>query len=579
MANLDPDTKFLEFLEQSFEEELDFYPQKKTIIGRKDAMDKLDSYSPQAFKAINAFWRNKKDQFALIDPTLLNSANKLNYDLYSYLIDEKIAEIPWTYHEYVLEHKRGPHVNFPVFMANNHEITNIEEARSYITRVRAVEEQLSGLTDFLYEQKAKGIFLPRFVYEEVLTSIKQLLRGYPFEQKRNLHPIWQDFAAKIENKAWIGAQQKKSLQEDLKIALIGNFKRAYKKLSFHVKNIKKLANSDLGAWKHEQGDSYYQHKIKRYTSLDISPAEVHQLGLKEVQRIHNEMTAIMAKIGFQGTLKDFFSHVNNRPQAYCSAGKKGRAECLKMNRNFINNIKNQQSKYLSLKIKDDLLVKGVETYREKTSALAFYERPSLDHRRPGIYYLNLVDPKRLPIYELEALAYHEGIPGHHLQISISQNVKLPNFRKFYFLTAFSEGWALYAEKFPKELGFYEDPYSDYGRLSMELWRACRLVLDTGIHAKKWTKEQAISYLLENTSRTEAEAVSSTERYTVWPGQAISYKIGMNHIMTMREKAKKRLGKNFNLADFHDQILNSGSLPLFLLEEKIDRWLQDRASHS
>jgi uncharacterized protein (DUF885 family) len=337
------------------------------------------------------------------------------------------------------------------------------------------------------------------------------------------------------------------------------------------------ASTDDGVWKLPNADEYYAYRLKRITSTDMTADEIHDLGLKEVARIHAEMREIMKKVEFDGTLNEFFEFIRTDPQFVYPNTEEGRARYLKEATAWIDQMKEAIPTVFNVIPKAELEVKRVEAFREKSAGKAFYNRPAPAGSRPGVYYANLYNMEDMPIYQMEALAYHEGIPGHHMQLSISQELEgVPKFRKYGSMTAYTEGWGLYSEFLPKEMGFYKDPYSDFGRLAMEIWRAARLVVDTGLHDKKWTREEAIDYLVENTPNPKGDAIKAIERYIVMPGQATAYKIGMIKIIDLREEAKEKLGDKFNLAEYHDVVLASGPVPLNILEERVDAWVESKA---
>lgn len=288
------------------------------------------------------------------------------------------------------------------------------------------------------------------------------------------------------------------------------------------------------------------------------------------------MHAIMKKVNFKGSLQDFFAFMRTDKQFYYPDTEAGRAAYLDRARKLINVMKTHLDEVFISKPRADLIVKRVEPFREKSAGKAFYNRPAPDGSRPGIVYLNLYKMSEMPTYQLEALVCHEGIPGHHMQLAIMQELKnIPKFRKFGGYTAYTEGWGLYSEFLPKEMGFYADPYSDFGRLAMELWRACRLVVDTGIHYKKWTREQAIDYLAKNTPNPRGDVVKAIERYIVMPGQATAYKIGMMKIQQLREKAKMALGDKFDIREYHEVVLRDGAVPLSILEDNVNDWIASK----
>jgi uncharacterized protein (DUF885 family) len=305
----------------------------------------------------------------------------------------------------------------------------------------------------------------------------------------------------------------------------------------------------------------------------LTAEQVHDLGLEHVERIHDQMRDIMTQVNFEGDLQAFFKFMREDPQFYYENNQEGRDRYLREAKEYIDIMEDKIPEYFGLVPKADMIVKRVEEFREQSAGKAFYQSPARDGSRPGTYYANLFDMGSMPTYQMEALAYHEGIPGHHMQRSIAQELEgIPEFQKYMSFTAYTEGWGLYTEELAKDMGFYQDPYSDFGRLAMELWRACRLVVDTGIHDMQWTREEAIQYLVDTTPNPQNDAVKAIERYIAMPGQATAYTVGKIQIMTLRDKAKSALGDKFSYADFHDEVLMYGPIPLNILEQKIDLWI-------
>jgi uncharacterized protein (DUF885 family) len=382
-----------------------------------------------------------------------------------------------------------------------------------------------------------------------------------------------DFKEKLKSLK-IRNSEKADLLKSLEAALLSSVKPGYEALIAKLTELEPLAPVEGAATALPRGKSYYANRLKRMTTTDMSADEIHELGLKETARIHDEMRTIMKKVKFKGDLKEFFQYIKTSPKFVYTSTARGRAQYLSDSNKAIAKIKKALPLMFNTLPKAPLIVKAVEPYREKSAGLAFYEGPSEDGTRPGIYYVNLYDMPAATRYELEALAHHEALPGHHMQISIAKELEgIPNFRKHGGYTAYSEGWGLYAELLPKDYGFYTDPYSDFGRLAMELWRAARLVVDTAVHTKGWTREQAIKWLDDNTSSPHTENVRAIERYIVMPGQATAYKIGMLKILELREKAKTALGAKFDIRAFHDEVLKDGAVPMSVLEEKINAWIK------
>ena len=313
--------------------------------------------------------------------------------------------------------------------------------------------------------------------------------------------------------------------------------------------------------------------LANYTTTDLTASEIYEIGLTNVERIHNEMREIMDQVGFEGSLGEFFTFMREDAQFYYPNSDQGRAEYLDKAIAIIATMKQRLPDFFSRFPKAELVVKRVEPFRERSAGKAFYQRPAPDGSRPGTYYANLADMKDMPSYQMEALAFHEGIPGHHMQLAISQELEgIPQFQKFASFTAYTEGWGLYSEYLAKDMGFYEDPYSDFGRLAMELWRACRLVVDTGIHDKKWTREQAMQYLRDKTPNPEGDIEMAINRYIVFAGQATAYMVGKIKILELREWAAEGLGEKFDVRGYHDEVLRHGPVPLDILEENVRAWV-------
>jgi uncharacterized protein (DUF885 family) len=365
-----------------------------------------------------------------------------------------------------------------------------------------------------------------------------------------------------------------STREDLlaraREALLETVQPAYQRLIAAIAQQSREASGDDGVWKYPQGDAFYAERLRWFTTTELGADDIHRIGLSEVARIHEEMRGIMRQVGFEGDLAAFFEFMREDEQFYYPNTDAGRQAYLADARAAIDAMRERLPEYFGLLPEAELVVKRVEAFRERSAGKAFYQAPPKDGSRPGIYYANLYNMADMPRYQLEALAFHEGLPGHHMQRAITVALDdIPEFQKYASFTAFTEGWGLYTEELAKEMGFYEDPYSDFGRLAMELWRACRLVVDTGIHSKRWTREEAIEYLIENTPNSLGDATKAIERYIAMPGQATAYLIGKLRIMELREEARAALGEGFDIRDFHDEVLKDGPVPLSLLEQKVD----------
>jgi len=564
------------FFEKSFEEQVDLSPELQTRLGIKKDYDKLDNDSPEADAKKLAL--QKKELIWLTDSVNVEALSKevlLSYKLFKKKVENNIADYKYRLYNYPVNQMFGAQSGKPAFLINMHRIDDISDANAYISRLNEFNKYFTQLIKNLEAREAAGIVPPKFVFNKVIEDSENILKGKPFDNTDKKSTLLKDFSEKVSNLD-IDTKTKSNLETLAKQALLTSVKPAYNSLISFIKKQKERANSDHGAWKFPDGKAFYNNALKRTTTTDLTANEIHEIGLSEVARIHKEMNIIRNKVGFKGTLQDFFQFMKTDKQFYYKADKQGKAAYLKKAVNLIDSMETRLDEIFITKPKASIIVKAVESFREKSAGKAFYNRPAADGSRPGIYYANLYDMESMPIYQMEALAYHEGIPGHHMQLAIQQELKeVPLFRKFGGYTAYTEGWGLYSEFIPKEMGFYVDPYSDFGRLAMELWRACRLVVDTGIHAKKWTREEGIAYYTENTPNAELDVIKMVERHIVMPSQATAYKIGMLKILELRTKAKNALGDQFDIRDFHEVVIAQGAIPLNILEEFVNDYITSK----
>ena len=560
-----------ETYEALFMESLKTSPEYMTYLGMRERYDEWDDSSEQAFEDSVALSKKHLELLNDIDAEDLDKQTALSLTLYKQRLENGLSDIKWRYHGYPVNQMFGTHSSIPSFLINQHLIANAEEAKAYIARVKAVPEVIDDLIADLNLRADMGIIAPKFVFAHSIRDSQNIIVGIGAESDEE-NPLVADFKAKLD-KLQLDESVEQALVAELNSALLMQFAPAYSNLIATLEQLDKRAEGNFGAWKLPDGAAYYSNALKRITTTDLSADEIHELGLSEVERIHNEMRAIMQQVEFEGELQDFFDFMRTDPQFYLPNSDEGRAAYMAEADRLIANMKTRLDELFYTKPKADLIVKAVEPFREKSAGRAFYQRAAPDGSRPGTYYANLYRMEDMPTYDLEALAYHEGIPGHHMQGSISQEQEtLPKFRRYGGYTAYSEGWGLYSEFIPKEMGLYADPYSDFGRLSMELWRACRLVVDTGVHHKRWSREQAIAYLNDNTSSSEEANIKAIERYMVMPGQATAYKVGMLKILALREKARAELGDKFDIRGYHDVVLANGAVPLNVLENLVDEWV-------
>jgi uncharacterized protein (DUF885 family) len=567
-----------EFFDKCWDETVARHPVDESFYGIKTHYDQLEDLSDE--KAA-ADLKALQDQLATLHREFklesLNASTQLSYKLFELEVDRAAEEFRFRNDVYPITQMRGVHAQIPTFLINVHKIDNEKDAQAYIARLNAIPKLFDQVIVNLRTCEGKGVVAPKFVFPLVLEACHKVISGAPFDESGRDSPLLADFKKKVGALKEPNDAARSKLIDEAKGALSNSVKPAYEKLIAFLEDQSKRANGNAGVWKFPDGAEFYKMALRHTTTTNLSADEIHQLGLKEVARIRGEMEKIREKVRFKGDLSAFFKFMRDDPQFYLPDTDEGRAKYLGKAVQIVDEMKKRLDELFITKPKADIVVKAVEKFRESSAGAAFYQQPAPDGSRPGMFYVNLRDMRDQPVYQLEALAHHEGIPGHHMQIAIAQELTgIPKFRKLGArFTAYTEGWGLYSELTPKEIGMYQDPYSDFGRLSLELLRAARLVVDTGMHAKKWTRDQAIDYLKQNTPNSEGECVDAINRYIVMPSQATAYKIGMLKILELREKAKRELGTKFDIRQFHDVVLTNGALPLDVLEDLVNRWIKSK----
>jgi len=551
-------------------------PVSQTYLGIKKDYDKWYDLSEENNAKELAHTKADLAKLQAIDVNKLDEQTKISHRLYVQRLENSIADHKWRFHNYPVNQMFGTHSRIPAFLINQHSINDEKEARDYIARVQGSQKLLTQLVDGLKAREERGIIAPKFVFPHVIRDSKNIIIGAPFDEGE-ASTLLADFSKKV-NKLEISDDIKSDLINSVSKALQEQLKPGYENLISYLTTLEKKADDRDGAWKFPEGEVYFNNALKRTTTTDLTGEQIHQIGLSEVERIHAEMRTIKETVGFEGDLAAFMQFMRSDKQFYYQDDEAGKARYLSEAVALIDDMKGRLDSLFLTKPNAKLKVKAVESFREKSAGKAFYQRPAPDGSRPGVYYANLYDMEAMPTYQMAALAYHEGIPGHHMQFAINQELKgIPKFRKFGSYTAHTEGWGLYSEMLPKEIGLYQDPYSDFGRLAMELWRACRLVVDTGIHIKQWDRQQGIDYYVNNTPNAKSDAVKMVERHVVMPSQATAYKIGMLKIVELRENAKKALGDKFDIREYHDIILKNGPVPLNVLESFVNAYIAEKQS--
>ena len=567
------DTELAAFFDAFDKAQLARSPQGQSYRGIKTDQDKWDDSSDAAeiiehdanVKALASL----RARFATAE---LSPASRLSYRLFEKQMARREASFKYRGDGYVFDQMNGAQSSYPAFLINIHGIADTADAQAYVARLQRLGAALDQDVATSEARATAGVMPPKWVYPYVISDARNTLKGAPFDASGTDSPLLADFKAKV-GKLAIPAGDKAALVAAATDALKTSVQPAYERLITAMQTQEKRAGTIDGIWRLKDGAAYYAANLANYTTTDMTAAQIHALGLAQVERIHGEMMGIAARVGFKGDLKAFLASMRANKSFVLPDGDAGKAEYLRRANAYLDELRPKLPQYFANLPKAPVVVKAVEPFREQSAGKAFYQSPAEDGSRPGTVYVNLYRMADMPTIEIEPLIYHEGLPGHHLERANSTELKnVPAFRKFGGFTAYSEGWGLYSEKLAKEMGQYRDPYNDFGRLQLELHRAIRLVVDTGIHDKRWSREDAISYLKDNSAEPEGGMQKAIERYTVYPGQATAYMVGRLKILELRDRAQKALGPRFDIRDFHDVVLRTGAVPLDILEENVDAWI-------
>lgn len=572
-AQSDEDARFMKFLDEAFDERAALSPETLTSLGIKQRYDRLDDYSEVGAKMELVLAEAQLSRMkAGFDPAKLSPQSRISWALFAQQVERAREGYRWRHHNYIATTQSSPAGQFPVFLINQHRVDNVEDAKAYVARLRDVRRVMGEISVNLKEAAAKGIIAPTFTFDPIEADARKVISGAPFGEGPD-SALWADFKRKVAALK-VDDAQKTALLAEGKAALTGDFKAGYEQFIATQAELKARARGANGAWSLPEGEAYYAFRLKVSTTTDLTADHIHQLGLDELKRIQGEMRTIKDEVGFKGSLQDFFTLLKTDPKFQYPNTPEGKAAYLKDATAFVDQVMAVAPRWFGRLPKAKLEVRAVEAWREATAGIAFYNRPAPDGSRPGIYYVNLSDMTQVLKPQIEGISYHEGAPGHHFQIALAMEMgSLPKFRRFGGYGAYSEGWGLYSERLGREMGFYQDPYSNFGRLTTEAWRAVRLVTDTGLHHKKWTREQAQQFFRENTLLSERDIVKEVDRYICWPGQATSYKVGELKIMELRARAQKAHDAKFDIRAFHDAILHNGALPLDVLDEQVTLWIK------
>ncbi|AFT80159.1 hypothetical protein AMBLS11_17970 [Alteromonas macleodii str. 'Black Sea 11'] len=543
-------------------------------VGIKGHNAELDDASIEKNAALFDKARHIRERVLAYDDEDLSKDEQLSKEITLYLLpDYLISNEAFQYHGYPVNQLFGVQNGFPSFMEGQHQINDATDVENYLSRLRAVDEKFAQVLEGLKLREEKGIIPPRFVIDRVLDEMNGFISS-PVEE----NILYSSLKEKMSKAEDISSEQQDAYLAEAQTVIGDDVNRAYKLFIDYFTTLQAKAGNDHGYWHLPDGDKVYANALRFFTTTDMTADEIHNLGLQEVERIQSEMLAILAGEGYD--VSQGFSNAMDalaaNPSHYYEDSDEGREQILKDYQTILDEIDAGISDAFRIRPEAGMEVVRIPEFKEKTAPGAYYQQPAIDGSRPGRFYANLYDIKATPKYSMRTLAYHEGIPGHHFQVALAMELEgMPFIRKMSPFTAYTEGWALYSEYLAWEMGFQDNPLDNLGRLQAELFRAVRLVVDTGIHDKRWTREEAIDYMVRNTGMALSDVTSEIERYIVMPGQATSYKVGMIKILEIREKAKQELGDKFDLRDFHDVVLKNGAVPLAILEELVDEYIAEK----
>ena len=516
---------------------------------------------------------NQLETLQSYEPDEISSIQKVTRQIAIFDVENDINEFEnFRYHSYPFNQISGNHLNMVEFMTDSHPVRSYREASDFIARVELFDEVLGANLIWLNEQKKLGIYAPRYVFDHVIKQLKELIA---FSDAEN--PLFDVFQKKLEDLD-VSDAKKEKLLSDLSVAIRDNVKPAFKAVLNFMESNYENANTHHGVWSLPDGENYYAARLRSYTTTDYTAEEIHQIGLSEVARIGQRMKEIFLELGYKvdKPVGAMMNDLNENPE-FLYADTPNRKEIVIADYNrMVKEAEEEVRPYFNKVPVSPVEVRAVPEYSEKTAAGGYYQSPSLDGSRPGVFYANLYDIKQTPTFGMRTLTFHEAVPGHHFQIALNlENSDLSLYRRFgYSTSAFTEGWALYSEQLAVEIGMTKNLYDELGVLQSEMFRANRLVVDTGMHHKRWTREEGMTYMKETTGMSDTEVRVEIERYIVWPGQATSYKMGMLKILELRKRAQEAMGDNFDLKDFHSIVLDQGIVPLFVLEGLIDNWIAE-----
>ena len=555
-----PTEQLHKLFEAEWQLQLNEYPTMASYLGDQRYNGRWSDISLQAISRRNEHQRALLGQLSQIDSTKLSPADQLNLDLFRRQLDVDLEEFLFQWHLVPLNQRGG--IQDENSLADAIAFQSVKDYEDWLTRLKAFPVYMDQTIALMRAGVEAKMVQPQIVMKRVPAQIKRQIVEEPSTSL--FYKPFKSFPKEIE------PADRDRLQREAQAAIREKIVPAYRKfLGFFEREYFPACLKDVGASRLPRGQDFYSFLARKQTTTKLSPHEIHEIGLSEVKRIRNEMEQIKQQVGFTGSLTEFFEHLRTAPQFYFTDP----GDLMNAYVAFGKRVDPELPKIFKKLPRIRYGIEAIPAHMAPDTTTAYYRPPSADGSRPGTYFVNLYKPETRPKYEIAALSLHEAMPGHHLQIALATELNdFPEFRKHTHFTAFIEGWGLYSESLGHEMGLYDDLYSKFGQLTYEMWRAVRLVVDTGIHSKEWSRMQAIEYFKVNAAKSELDITNEIDRYIAWPGQALAYKIGELKIKELRQRAEKKLGSQFDLRDFHDVMLRNGAVPLDVLERLVDDWL-------
>lgn len=558
----DPTEQLHQLFEEDWEYRLQQNPFLATFVGVHTYNDRLPDVSIEAKQQQLKQEKKFLNRLQTINREALNAADQLNYDIFEQVRKRQINELEHQAYLIPIMSFLGFHTYFPR-LPENMPLQTVEDYQNYVSRLNGFHQYSRQHINVMTTGLNEGYSLPQVVAKDIPALVEPNIVEDPTESV--LYKPFEEFPDRITE------SEKKKLRKAgtaaIDTSVVPGFEAFH---SFLTDTYIPGARETIAATDMPNGEEYYEHKVRHHTTLDRSPEQIHKTGKQEMKRIRNQMMEIVEQEGYED-FDSFVEFLRNDEQFYADTEE----ELLKETSYILKRLDGQLPKFFSTLPRMSYGIKKIPNYQAPQATAAYYQSPAGDGTRAGFFFINTHDLSSRPLYDMKPLALHEAVPGHHLQLALQQELEnMPEFRQYARFTAYTEGWALYSEYLGQEMGIYDDPYSRFGRLSQEMKRALRLVVDTGMHAMGWSRQQAIDYMLENSAISETEIINQVDRYISWPGQALAYKTGELKIRSLRQRAEEALGNQFDLRQFHDVILLNGGLPLPVLEEKVDRYIEE-----